>query len=181
MSTLRSRPEGDNPKRKLDYRWLPARGAAMVVNSEAIVRDAKRDGLPLADLIRCRCADCHVAVFVTMADVVSFHADLDTFHDGHSWPHEMLCPTCHECREERREARCNAALWEVAKAADAQMIIADPVERAQAVLPAAVAELCYWFPKIGRELQKAAEIAARWQIGLDILLISTAQHVDEAK
>src|SRR5262245_6691165 len=93
-----------------------------------------------------------------------FHAE-----EG-EWPAEILCPNCYEIRERKAEHQSKTARRVVVEALVAAMKVSDPLDRAQAVLPGAVAELVESVPTIGRALQTAARIAASWGIDVNVLL-----------
>jgi hypothetical protein len=164
--------------KNLDCRYLGCfgpRGALMVVNSVAVVRDAMRDGVPLEDLIEDRCRDCNVSIFFTTADLVDFHGA------GGEWPAETICPTCHRAREaedERQHAAERELLKTVIRAAGAQATIADPVDREVVGLPGAVAELRYRCQAFPRLLAIAAKIAKSWGTDLNTLLSCAATDAD---
>ena len=160
-----------------ELRWLAPGGpkAVMVIDSEEVVRAALGDRLGFDGLIEDRCAGCDAAMFLTPADLIDFHGG-----PGGDWPAAILCPTCWQKEAQRREEeerRHKAALLAVGKAAMAQLSIADPVDRAQAVLPGAVAELQAQGPlPPARALSVALEIARHW--GLDVESLAYAAGVD---
>jgi hypothetical protein len=151
----------------------------MVVDAEAEVQGAMRDGVPLAELVECRCRGCDATLFVTRADVVSFHGTKG------DWPNGMECPACWRRREQAEWDRERAVLRAVARATRATMRMRDETDRQQVVLLAAVPELLdldagplqrYYLGELTpRKLFAAAfRIAKHWGIGVDILLSAAA-------